>query len=311
MKQREQASGDILLAAIGAAKESVVVVAPYIKVSALDRIIERLPSHLDFLICVTRWLPGDIAAGVCDLEIMDMIEEFPAGRLLVHPRLHAKYYRADQRCFVGSSNVTERGLGWAPSANLEILLEAESNRLAEWESALIEASLPATLELREHLKAKASALEEPNALPSLPEVGGSAVSVDFNWIPRCPVPERLWSVYNNEGWADMVDASREAAMQDLTHLALPKGLSKAVFETYVADILKQMPFLAEIEHMAAKGLSDSQAHALLSERFIRENAVAQAWRIIKAWLLHFRGQSYRLAVGEEVLVKGRSIGNRR
>src|SRR4051812_9117992 len=83
-----------------------LIVGPYIKSHPTRKLTAELPRPATGLICVTRWLPEDIAAGVCDLEIYDDVTAVPGGKLLVHPHLHAKYYRAASRCIVGSANLT-------------------------------------------------------------------------------------------------------------------------------------------------------------------------------------------------------------
>ena len=68
--------GDQLLELVSSAKERVVLVAPFIKVDALQRVFDAIPMsagpHID---CVTRWRPEDIVDGVCDLEIFDVVAD--------------------------------------------------------------------------------------------------------------------------------------------------------------------------------------------------------------------------------------------
>ena len=45
------------------------------------------------------------------------------GSFKLHARLHAKYYRFDDRVLVGSANMTASGLGYRHRGNLEILCE--------------------------------------------------------------------------------------------------------------------------------------------------------------------------------------------
>lgn len=60
--------GDRVLNAIRTASRDLLLVAPYIKSSSLERAIDSIPSESISLTCITRWLPGDIATGVCDLD---------------------------------------------------------------------------------------------------------------------------------------------------------------------------------------------------------------------------------------------------
>ena len=89
------------------ATRDVVIVAPYIKNYALQRLVSNMSEKLTSVTCVTRWLPEDIASGVCDLDIFSTLNGTQGGRLLVQSNLHGKYYRGDDRCLIGSANLTK------------------------------------------------------------------------------------------------------------------------------------------------------------------------------------------------------------
>ncbi|MFP6740873.1 MAG: hypothetical protein VCD33_04465, partial [Alphaproteobacteria bacterium] len=69
--------------------------------------------------------------------------------------------------------------------------------------------------------------------------------------------------------------------------------------------------MAEIDRLASTGLTDSQACAFLAER-LGPNAsypANQAWRVLKAWLVHFFPETYMLETGQEVVVKGKELSS--
>ena len=109
---------DRILALTWSATEAVIA-APYIKEPSLRRLLEHLPQ-LEQLTCVTRWQAGDIAAGVSDTVVRDLVRSL-GGAFRLHPSLHAKYYRFDDGVLVGSANLTDAGLGVGRIYNLEIL----------------------------------------------------------------------------------------------------------------------------------------------------------------------------------------------
>ena len=313
---REVLPGDAVLGIVRSASSSLFLVAPYIKEATLKRLFDDMPASLTSVTCITRWLPEDIAAGVCDLEILELIEKVSGGRLLVHPHLHAKYYRADQRCLVGSANLTSRGLGWTTPGNVELLVElpAEFADLGEWETAILGAAVMVTQELREQIKLEADRLTAEGVVPLLPEVdqGSRDEAPSSQWAPHCPVPERLWSAYIGRGEGKMVTSALDAAKMDLAALAVPRGLTKDLFVAYTAGIFRQMPLIAKIDRLAAKGLMDNEAHAFLEVNLgdAAPYPTDQTWRILKAWLIYFFGETYRLEVGQEVLVKGQDVSDR-
>lgn len=309
--------GDGILELVRAATNRVVIAAPYIKSPTLRRLLDAIPQTVSECVCVTRWLPEDIASGVCDLEILEDIAGARGGRLLVHPHLHAKYYSNGRDCLVGSANLTARGLGWYTPSNVELLvaLPAEFAGLAEWEHALLSSAVQATEELRVRIRRQADALKQDEAPRHLPEVEDDAATEAERtlWVPQCPTPDRLWQVYRGRGADTMVSSAFEAAQEDLVALSPPQGLTQDLFTAYVAGILKQMPLLAEIDKLAAAGLTDMKAHEFLADSrggSVAEEDHAQVWRVVKLWLVHFFPDSYRLETGQEVLVKGRELRRR-
>lgn len=311
------APGEAVLELVRGATSRIFIAAPYIKLPSIRRLTTEIPETVKECICVTRWLPEDIAAGACDLEIFDELACVPGGRLLIHPQLHAKYYSDGARVLVGSANLTARGLGWRMPSNFELLvaLPREFPGLSNWEAILLRSAVPATEQLRDQIRAQADKLRQTHPLQNIPDVGNEAEeepNAKF-WVPLCPTPERLWGVYRGHGADTMVSSAFEAARADLAVLAPPQGLTANLFTAYMAAILRQMPILVEIDKLAATGLTDVRANDFLTDCF-RETPeqinTDQAWRVIKRWLVHFLPDAYRLETGQEVLVKGRELPRR-
>lgn len=283
--------------------------APYIKSHTLRALIAAIPDAVYEFICITRWLPEDVASGVCDIEIFEDVSA-RGGTLYVHPHLHAKYFSNARTALVGSANVTGRALGWNTPSNVELLVSLPANfpGLPEWERSLLGSSVRATEELRNLILEEARTLKLSQDFTRPPEVDQDEESRVDLWVPTCTVPDRLWLIYQGRGAGSTVASAFEAAKHDLAALSPPRGLSLSLFEAYVAGILKQMPFFAEIDKLASTGMTDSQAHRFLSERLGDDvESVEHVWRVLKAWLMHFFPDSYRLETGQEVLVKGKII----
>ena len=310
--------GDAVLELMQNTTSRVVIVAPYIKSATIRRLLGKIPDTVSECACITRWLPEDIASGVCDLEILDDVRQVNGGRLLIHPHLHAKYYSNGQRTLVGSANLTSRGLGWHTPSNVELLvaLPAEFPGLADWESSLFASAVEATEQLREQIRVQAEQLKQARPMHHPPEVEAETGEEEEAtlWVPQCPAPERLWEVYGGRGADTMVSSAFKAAQEDLAALSPPQGLTEDLFTAYVAGILRQMPLLTEIDKLASTGLTDTKAQEFLSDHLSRSTEGIsdhrQFWRIVKLWLLHFFPASYRLETGQEVLVKGRQIPRR-
>lgn len=309
--------GDAVVELMRNATTRVVIAAPYIKSLTIRRLLDAIPDTVSECTCITRWLPEDIAAGVCDLEILDDLARARGGRLLVHPHLHAKYYSNGQQSLVGSANLTARGLGWYTPSNVELLvnLPADFAGLTAWEESLLNSTLEATSQLRDQIRDQAEEIKRAGSLHPVPEVEEGLGDEEERglWVPQCPTPDRLWWVYRGRGADMMVSSAYEAALEDLAALSPPQGLAQDLFKTYVAGILKQMPLLAEIDKLALTGLTDTKAHEFLSDRLggnDAENDYRQVWHVIKQWLVYFLPDSFRLETAQEVLVKGRELPRR-
>ena len=305
---------DGVLELLRSATDRVIIAAPYIKSPTISRLLETVSDTVSECTCITRWLPQDIAFGVCDLEIFDDIARVKGARLMVHPHLHAKYYSNGQQCLVGSANLTARGLGWHTPSNIELLVKMPANSpgLPEWEDMLLSSAVVVTKQLRDQIHAQSEQLRQSGTFRFVPEVGDMTVEGEkiSLWVPKCPTPNRLWEVYRGRGADTMVSSAYEAAREDLAALSPPLGLTQNLFKAYVAGILRQMPLLTEIDNLAVAGLTDTKAYEFLADRLASELDYRQVWHVVKQWLVFFFSDSYMLETSQEVLIKGRQIPTR-
>ena len=154
------------------------VIAPFIKIDALRSLIEVIPagSHLR---CVSRWLPREIAAGVSDPEILDLLEVRGSFSLSLVDRLHAKLYIAGDRCLAGSANITLAGLGEGGGCgNIETLVETaiDDPGIAATIEEIDRAERPATRNMAQAARRLADSLAAsapPTGSPAAPWFPGS------------------------------------------------------------------------------------------------------------------------------------------
>lgn len=308
--------GDAVIELMKNATSRIVIVAPYIKSATIRRLFKAIPDTVSECTCVTRWLPEDIASGVCDLEVFDDITHIAGGQLLVHPHLHAKYYSNGHNSLIGSANLTLRGLGWHTPSNVELLVSLPSDfpGLTDWESALLDSAVEASEQLREQIRVQVAQLEQSRPMRRPPEVEAGKEEDTVLWVPSCPVPERLWEVYCGSAADTMVGSAFEAAQDDLAALSPPQGLNKDLFNAFVTGILRHMPLFIEIDQMTSTGLTDTKAQEFLannlSDGITSVEEYGHIWRIVKLWLAHFFPELYRVETSQEVLVKGRKIQRR-
>jgi len=302
------AVSDDLLRLVRGAKRELVLAAPFVKLHSLKHLLDCRPDGIS-VACFTRWLPGDIAASVCDLEIYDYLIAISAS-LFISPALHAKYYRADDDCLVGSANITHPALGLSFPPNLELLVKISHSHgdLAEWEDRLKRSAIPATEELRDQIKSEAERLI---AEPPMKNQGSVDSKVMEIWLPTCPSPQHLWDVYAGTDEDVLVRSAAQACRDDLNVLSPPLGLDKSSFVKYVASTLLLVPLVLKIDSMARSGLRDSEAVSFLVANGVAmdQKSAAKRWRILKEWMSYFYPNTYVKSVQEETILRGKKISS--
>ena len=310
--------GQELLELLGRASREIVIAAPFIKAAALERMLAVIPPGVAVLRCVTRWRPEEIAAGVSDLQVMDVVQSRPGARLFINPLLHAKFYRADNRCVIGSANVTHRALGWAMPANLELVVEAtaDTQRIKDFEQLLFRTSFEASKQLRDEMVAAASILREAGGYPKFlheasPDENTAPIPSPEGWLPICPRPDRLYQIYSGRDIDRVIGWTIKAGERDMQLLRIPSGLSSLEFHKYVAASLGQTPLVQRIDEIAGKAISAEMGQHLIASTVDDQFRVYSAedhWNTVKSWLLHFLPYVYRQPSGSSDLQKGTAIG---
>lgn len=102
--------------ALSSAEREVIVMSAFIKLDALKWLIEN--NKTSNLTVVARWQPSDLAAGASDLECFYLCDEanIPFG---ISQNLHGKVYIVDSKIFIGSANLTSKGMSLSHAGNDE------------------------------------------------------------------------------------------------------------------------------------------------------------------------------------------------
>ena len=306
--------GDRLLALCRGASGSFLVAAPFIKDYVLAKVLDALPPSVTEVTCVTRWLPEEVAAGVSDLEVFDLVAARPGAHLLLLPTLHAKLFRSETKCLVGSANLTGRALGWKSPPNLELLAEVPYSHpdVTAFVSVLLASAFPADELTRDAVRKEADRLVAEGRVLAFPDVAENASAPPpRTWLPRCTVADQLWTIYSNASdiWK-VLESNIESARIDLAVLGIPQGLPSQMFRNRVIAVLKQMPLVAEIDRRTLAGISDADAIELIRTSIPEGEmpfSAEDAWSILKEWLQYFFPDIYRRAVQGEVFVRGREL----
>lgn len=295
--------GERLLQLLDTASDRVVLAAPFVKRHVLERLLERVPPEVG-VVCVTRWRLEEIASGVSDLDVWEVLAGRSGARLLLCHELHAKYYRVAGQCLVGSANLTGAALGWSPQANLELLVEidAENEQLRGWEAGLLANAVEVNADLYEAMRAALSAIS--GEIRSAPVAGAASAERALekreapcdgfaDWLPATRHPKDVYTVYM--GLLDQVPrGSAESATYDLAALDMPPGLGRAMFATTVATRLLQHPVFSAVDRFVTVPKRFGDVTALLG-RHVGPRSAAQVdgiWQTMMRWLLYFMPNRY-------------------
>lgn len=264
------------------ARGRVTLVAPFIKREVLAATLSALPTTVDDIECITRWIPDEVAAGVSDPEIIELAEKDKRLRIALCPTLHAKLYLAGERCLIGSANLTGKATGRAANANIEILVEAPAAHpeiarvLAEIQARAVEATPHMAALVRsqaELLKAqRPTAVDEPRE------------QAPQSWYPVTRRPDALYPYYL--GRAQFGRSVEAAIVRDLALLGVPAGLSEAEFSHLIESRLQEIPALQTL--VAGNRLSNVELQHTLQEQTGMTDAQARrTTETIASWLRHF------------------------
>ena len=262
------------------AEGAIAVIAPFIKVDALRSLLEVIPAGLH-LRCVSRWLPREIAAGVSDPEILDLLDMRGNFSLSLVDRLHAKLYIAGDRCLAGSANVTLAGLGeGGGGSNIETLVETTTDDpgIAATLEAIAQTERTATRSMAQTARRLADSLAVSTA---------SVVALDATWFPGSRRPEQAYGLYTQPP-SGFVGAADQVLLADLASSNLPPGLEEGEFQTSIRSLLAAIP-LSEtlLEASEDTMLTRADASSYLEKIAGDDFSTNDLWLAFVNWMAYF------------------------
>ncbi len=284
------------------ATDKAWIIAPFVKRQAFEYLLNGLRPECE-LVCVTRWLPTDVAAGVSDTEILDVIEDRERSELRLLDDLHAKLFAGDSDCLVGSANVTLKGLGLRSKSNTELLVEASTtdHAVKSFLDLVMERSRPATAADAEQVRQLAAELK------AVKHVG---VEPDAMWLPTSLRPNDAFEWYTNTRQAGRQRTPvEEATLRDIARAEIAPGLTE---EEFNAQIESRLLELSEIRELLTNGSSelwraDLEVHLqpLVDSGLIGD--LYSAWHSLVLWIHHFVKGVIHQVEAEYVLIRGEEV----
>jgi len=288
------------------ATREVLLVAPFIKQATLQRLLAILPQDVTVR-CITRWKPEEIALGISDLQVWDLLKARPNSSLALRSDLHAKYYRVDEQCLIGSANLTNKGLGWSIPSNLELLvpLSAETKQLKTFEEELLKECVEVDQNLFDQLSETVQLLKQqnPESIQLNHEIKQQQLFPDENdiyfqnWLPTLRNPECLYLAYS-EQWEKLTSSGQDIASKDLKFFSIPSNLSEATFNHYIGTLLLQTKVVQQVDDFVKKPQRFGAVKNLLLsiEDGISTKEATRYWQTLMRWLLYFLPNRYAVSV---------------
>lgn len=290
--------GDRIRKIFSGARESVSIIAPFVKVQALRWLIEVVAPDVHVR-CVTRWLPEEVAEGVSDPLIIYDLRARGNYTLTLVDNLHAKIYIADKYCLAGSVNTTYKGLGDVNDHNIEILLASsiDDPSIMDTLSEITKVEKVATIEMAEKIMMLATSLPQQDILDTTKV-----------WFPLSNKPDGAFKFYSNipEGY---LSEPERLLIADLERANIPSGLSEPEFRFEVCSLLSEIPLVdALLDVTKDITVTQSDAHAQLNLLTNEDFSVNDLWRSLVNWVVYFfPDQVMRQEISEVALRRARLI----
>ena len=214
---------------------SVIILSAYVKAIGVDWLKEKIGEKDIKCTIVARWDKGDLAQGSSDLECYYLAKE-NGWTFKVLKDLHAKVMLVDNDIlFVGSPNLTGRGMSLVPVANQEIGIKVQAleedlkiiNQLID-DAALVNDAIIKELE---EWKKNLPKIEKPK-IPNFPQIVNDSFKEKFNklWVNNFP-----WS--NIQYLLENADKKEDNIIHDLDLFGLTnikkEDLEKELKESFL------------------------------------------------------------------------------
>ncbi|MCY3667639.1 MAG: phospholipase D family protein [Gemmatimonadetes bacterium] len=283
-------------------EDDVSIIAPFIKVDALRLLLEVFPSETH-LRCVTRWLPKEVAAGVSDPEILDVLEKRGNFSLSLVDTLHAKLYIAGDRCLVGSANVTHAGLGErGDSNNIEILVDTtiDDPGVVQTLGEISKTERPATRDIAQITRRLADSLSASVS---------STAAIEILWSPVSRRPQDAYLLYTQPP-SGFTTAADRTLLNDLAKANLQPGLEEDKFRSAIRSLLQAIPiaenFLKITEDTT---LTFADTHSYFKEIAGDQFSANELWLAFVEWMAYFfNDQVMRQEITEIALRRAQILG---
>ncbi|UGQ39593.1 hypothetical protein [Rhodococcus aetherivorans] len=255
------------------------------KEAPLRRVLDRVKPGVAITV-VTRWFPVEVASGVSDLGCRELVNAHQNSDFRLLSPLHAKYYRFDDIAYVGSANLTMRGLGWTSPSNIELLIDTEP--IERFELEIVRQSVLATDEMQKIMETAVAHIPRSPAAESfetVPETSCSPTDLRHHWIPRCRIPDSIFDIQRNADEYSLLQAL--VAREDLRRLAVPPCEDEAQFNAIVAASLIMQPAIVSLIEFAKLPRRFGEVREWVRSNISSDEDATLRTQVVYRWVQHF------------------------
>jgi hypothetical protein len=241
--------------AIASETRLLLVISPFIKCEPLGHLIDTC-RDITHLKVVVRWTGKDLLSGASDVGIYPLLTE-RGIQLFFHPAIHLKLFVFDGgRAFHTSGNITQRGLGLAPTPNIEVGCDVRLST-DDWKSLyrlLAESSL---VDQEVFEIAKAYVDKHSHKVKTFPPIELTSGEKDKKKafsrlsLPASNGPTELFSFYCGRLSTASPDTIA-SCMHDLILYDVPEGLSELEFFERLGQSFRHQPFIRAVTELLRK-----------------------------------------------------------
>lgn len=117
-----------LSSSLDQARNTVLFVCPFIKTGVIQTLLSYVSRASIYLVTTSKI--DHYVEGASDIECWKEVLQL-GGRVFTVDNLHMKYFRFDNDVFLGSANLTSKGLGLVSSSNLEVMIKISRDKSTE------------------------------------------------------------------------------------------------------------------------------------------------------------------------------------
>lgn len=293
--------GDHINQYFGQSSGLLYLVAPFIAKSALARLTDG--CSINRCLVVTSWRADYLVSGHSSLDLY----EFCRARdwtLLINDRLHAKFYsRCLESGWIGSANITMRGLDYSGLANNELLYFCDPlpSYLRIWSNKLVSESTVVDDEVyrtySDWLAQQEPAVVQNVTGPQLTNTLGRYFYIDQ--LPASSSPDLLWEALKASNSAHY-EGNDSKIEHDMALYGIAFARSKQEFSEILGRTFLAHPFIQALHDKLDEGPMRFGAIKEWIQNTCNDiptpyrKDLTEITQNLLRWLLYFANDRYRL-----------------